>query len=189
MAVLRRALMLALCQSESIEKMTYSDTLSGAARLWSCELLYINPLLRHAALTCKAIRRAICLYARSMKDCSSCRDVVDALCPFKRRGERVIHPCKVRTSHMSSKLLSAAHHLLDDDSNSEGHHAIVRDDACHAWLRDTPVKALHPNRQEQPVFISLNSLNERYNRLSMPKEMLDDVLCAGSFFAWGYPAR
>ena len=89
---------------------------------------------------------------------------------------------------MSSKLLSAAHHLLDDDSNSEGIHKIARDDTCHAWLRDTPVKALHPNRQEQPVIISMKLLNERYNCLSMPKEMLDEVLCAGNLFAWGYPA-
>ena len=154
-----------------------------------CELVYINPLLRPAALTCKTIRRAICLYARSLKDCNSCRDVADPLCPFKRREGRFVSPCRVRTSHMSSKLLSAAHHLLDDDSNSEGVHAIARDDACHAWLRDTPVKALHPNRQEQPVFISLKLLNERYDCLSMPKDMLDEILCAGSFFAWGYPAR
>ena len=49
---------------------------------------------------------------------------------------------------MSSKLLSAARKLLDDRA-VEGNPVIIKDEACHTWLRDTPLKALHPNRQAQ----------------------------------------
>ena len=154
-----------------------------------CALVYINPLLRPAALTCKTTPGAICLYAWSLKYWSPCRGCVGPLCPFNKRIEHVISPCEVSTSHMSSKLLSAAHHLLDDDSNSEGVHAIARDDSCHAWLRDIPVKALHPDRQEQPFLISINLQVERYLCLPMPIGMFEENSCAGNSFAWGHPAR
>ena len=49
---------------------------------------------------------------------------------------------------MSSKLLSAAHRLLNDRA-VEGNPVVVKDEACHTWLKDTPLKALHPNRQAQ----------------------------------------
>ena len=47
---------------------------------------------------------------------------------------------------MPSKLLSAAHQLLETQTESENQ-ITVKDKACHAWLRDTPLKALHPSRQ------------------------------------------
>ncbi len=47
---------------------------------------------------------------------------------------------------MPSKLLSTAHRLLENPAEG-GSGITVKDEACHAWLRDTPLKALHPNRQ------------------------------------------
>lgn len=58
---------------------------------------------------------------------------------------------------MSSKLLSAAHRLLEgrtEDSNQ----GVVRDEACYAWLRDTPLKALHPNRHAH-LYLYITGLN------------------------------
>ena len=52
----------------------------------------------------------------------------------------------VKSGHMPSKLLSAAHRLLENQAEGESH-ITVKDEACHAWLRDTPLKVLHPSRQ------------------------------------------
>ena len=62
------------------------------------------------------------------------------------RGERGIDEHGVSHTLMSSKLLSATRRLLDDRA-VEGNPVILKDEACHTWLRDTPLKALHPNRQ------------------------------------------
>ena len=46
---------------------------------------------------------------------------------------------------MPSKLLAAAHWLLEIQTDGTTH-STVKDEACHVWLRDTPLKALHPSR-------------------------------------------
>lgn len=81
---------------------------------------------------------------------------------------------------MSSKLLNAAHRLLEDPSE-EGNHITVGDRACYTWLRDTPLKALHPRRH---VFYLLCS---PFLLCAMPATLRVVFLTAATLSAWVGP--